>query len=1335
MKLKQNILVFGLLVIASVLMALSVNASSTFSVTLTRFDSLGNPISESDVEFDGTAGRKFYTNRVGEVRLVWTQTSANNFDIFYSSGGTPVKLNTTARTGQFSIFNAADLPEGTYTLTVKESAATPAFVSHPITFIVDTTAPNQVTGLNFTDLNDNDIGTTNRLRNFKIKWNEATDAGLNTSGLAARYEVRFLHTGISSTLLDDNVVGTSYTVNFNAAFEDRVITFQVFSIDQAGNRNSTPATIQYTLNSTAPNPPTSLVVRNASNDILTGEAGGNFETISFTASTSADVASYEVAVRTSDSASFQVIQTGTTAVSYTNIFSGLSFSEGARVTIRVVAIDNAGNRSSEATRVFRYDSVAPVFDIRFLDRTQNPAVYVTVSGATVNSVTRPTLEVTNALSDIVSYEIIRGSTQIRKETGSASELQAFLRTLSENGTYRVIAFDSALNRSEISFDVRVEPPRLPANRTLTVNGNDQSPVAGVNTTIQVEFDPSSDVNITTNPSTYRLFVNGRPVNAKPEAGTGGRVRMEFDVTTAFYGDLEYIYEVQAVDIHGNIARYNLQTGAVIRDRAIPEARILSTVSSDTSISVVIELNDFNRVLTSAGAKAELYNGTVLVATVPLTLGTNTYTFSNLRDRQVNYNIKIVGSYTLQGSPTVNDAVLNGASDGDKYLIDTLRLNPDVTATIQNIRSTETSITFDVSTQKSVNQARVVDVFLFEGVGPYTGNPVKSQRIDLSQTVSSATTEVAFTGLTVGKNYHIQVREGGYILASQRHITNVLLPTSSFGVVSVEQNQATVNITVGNLNNPIAYIFQGNNLINETGISLLNGLNRRVITGLLPNTEYTIKVLGDYNVWVETQNGSVIDVGVTADLIDEYTFQTAKRLPTASIPPVLIEVIDDEVLFSVLLEDPDNALLRSSVVLYEGDTIINEIAIDRGRSNLKFENLKSDTEYILSIHVTYDLADGRGEVSRFGRLTPSALTTSFVIQSFRTVKTIPSADVASVTRTNQALTIALQPIDPNDAFLGGTVRIFGDQASPLRTETLVRSTFQRETLQNITFTGLSADTAYRIEIEIDYNILDGRGIRTYKPVISTYRTLPDISLDILAIRPSTSQLSIDLDLRDFSGQSVLARLFRGDNQIGNAIPVRNNESTVVFDQLEPNTSYRLVVDYNNGAQLLASRAVQTRTLTTLTTPSATVNLGPLIDERVSLTLTLVDVDLTVVAIADVIICDANSANCVTEARTVSQLLAGTEVTLPYEEQTITVKLNYDIQTSAGSLEIESRLIAVNEPASPEPEPEPVPEPEPTPQPPREPLNVNLGVVVASIVGVVAAGVVGLFLFSFRRFYVR
>jgi hypothetical protein len=759
--------------------------------------------------------------------------------------------------------------------------------------------------------------------------------------------------------------------------------------------------------------------------------------------------------------------------------------------------------------------------------------------------------------------------------------------------------------------------------------------------------------------------------------------------------LEYIYEVQVIDEFGNVGRYNLQTSVVIRDVVIPYARIVSTQSTDTSITAVIDLVDPTRVLSSAGARAELYNGNVLVASVPLTPGVQTYTFPGLRDRQVNYNFKIVGTYTLQGASAVVDAVLNGASDGNKYLIDTLRTNPDVRGSIQNIRLTTTSVVFDVETIKSVNQPRFVDVFLYASVGPYTGNPVKSERIDLTQADTTSTREISFTGLTSGVNYHIQVREGGYIFATYRFITNLPIPKTTYQLVSVQQDQATVNISLNDVPTAIAYVFQGNNLVSSDPINLLSGGNRRIITGLDPNTTYTIKVLADYLRFIEAPDGVPLSVNVNGDLIGEYQFTTAKRLPTGSIPRPLIDVVDNEVLFSVLIEDRDNSIVRASIVLYEGDRIVDEIAIDPGRSNLKFSNLQSNTDYVISIHVTYDLQDGRGEISRFGRLNPSALTTSFLVEPFRTIKEIPSIQILDVTRTNQSISLVIQPRDADDAFVAGTIRIFGSQPSAIRTETLVRSSFQREVQQTITFTGLEADTQYRVEVELDYNLQDGMNVRTFKPITQTYRTRPAISLDVLAVRARTNSVEVDLQLFDYTAQSVLAKLFSGDQQIGSAIPVRNDSSTVVFDNLEPSRTYRVVVDYSNGSVVLATREVRTQSAVTLAAPSGTSIQPAVQNQRATIRIAVVDPDQTLDDIAVIEICDTNSSLCLNEQRTVEQLIRGTEISLPYESQSIIVRIDYDLQTTTNTLEL---VVATNLSSTTEvqPEPEPVPEPEPTPE---------------------------------------
>jgi hypothetical protein len=1166
------------------------------------------------------------------------------------------------------------------------------------------------------------LGDVGNKRNFKIEWVSGVDA--------VDFKVQQV-IGTTITTLFSNT--NNIEINLSPTLLNNTkVEFRIYSIDQARNESSTFLKTEYTLRTVAPNPPSNIVLTNTDNVVISGDSGGNFSKISFTGSTTAGAITYEVAVKRPTDNDFVILQSGASSLEYTNLFNSLTFVENSRVFIRVAAIDVAGNRS-ELTREVRYDSVPPSFDIRYLNRTLETPVYQTASGITINSTNRDTLEVINADSDIASYEILRGSTKIPSQGNDGDSLQAALRALTTNGTYTVTVFDAAKNPSSIVFDMRVEAPSLPSNRTLNVSANDVNLGPGIKATVRVEFNSSVAVNPDTGSGKYQLFVNGQPVinPVNPTPLPTGRIELTYEVETAFYGDLENLYEVQVIDEFGNIGRYNLQSNAVVRDKVEPFARIVSTQSTSTSITVSIDLVDPTRTLTSAGAKAELYNGSVLVDSKLLTPGVNTYTFTGLRDRQANYNIKVVGSYRIDSAPIVNDATLNTGSVNDKYLIDTLRSEPGVQGFINNVVATSSAVSFDVETIKAVNQARFIDVTVFEGVGPYSGNPVKSERIDLAATDNNKTTRVEFTGLTSGLNYHIQVREGGYIFATTRFLTNLPTPTSSYSQVSVEQNQATVNINLNDVSSAVAYVFAGNEVVSIDPINLSPGANRRIIAGLQPDTTYTIKVLANYLIFNEAPDGSTFDVNVKGDILGEYTFKTAKRLPTGSFPPVLLEVVDDEVLFSVILDDLDAALKRASVVLYDGNTIVDEIPIDRGRSNLKFENLKPDTEYMLSIHVTYDLDDGRGDVSRFGRLTPSSLTTSFVIQSFRTIKTIPSAEIVSVIRTNETITVSLQPTDPNDAFLAGTVRIFGDQSAAFRVENLVRSTFQREVLQTFTFTGLSPDVAYRVEVEVDYNLLDGRGTRTYKPVTATYRTLPNISIDVLAVRPSPTQVSVDLELNDFGGETVLARLYRGEVQVGNALPVRNGTSTIVFDQLVPSTLYRLLIEYNNGAQLLASRDVQTRSLTTLATPRASIAIGDVVNQTTTVTMTLEDADVTVVALADVVICDDASTDCVIETRRVSELLAGTQVQLPYEQQTITVKLDYDVQTSVGVLEVVSTLINLSGPQAPTPTPTPTP----TPQPPSESLNVNVGVVIASVVGAIAVGFVGVFFYSFRSFYLR
>ena len=1326
--------------ISSVLVVLLLAITSNLRVEASNFDfntvkfQGNNPIAGTNQTFGSTLG-ELYTTSSSRVRFDWTQASNETYHIVYLSGSTPVPFTASPITSPFDITTWGGLPEGVHTIYV--SGVNVAKRSHDAKLVIDNTAPQQASGLAL-NISGTPVVGAGSARSLTLTWSAANDIVPASASIttASQYEVSYNYNGITETFFPNRVSGTTFAIELPTQVPDTTITFTVYSIDAAGNRNSLAnATnqITYVLNTTLPNSPTNLILKNVDGDTLTGSTGGRFGDLSFTRSTSSDVTSYEISYRIGSAAPV-VLSSGSNEISYTGLFAtGFNPAQGSNITLQVVAVDSAGNRSTALSRSIVYDSVAPTFVIEYLNTAVTPAVFASASGVVINQTNIKSLVVTNALNDIQSYVVERNNVQVASATGTASELQTYLRGLTQNGNYRVIVRDAAFNRASFLLDVRVGGPRLPTNRNIQVNGSDERDEAGIQATVTVDFDPSPDIvlNASFTSGTYRLFVDGRLIEGVNPVGVGGRIRMTFLSRTAFYGDVQSIYVIQAVDQFGNVVNYNNRTDFVIRDRMRPEARVVQTSSNATSITAVIDLLDNNRVLTLAGARAELYNGTTLVTSIPLTVGRETYTFLNLRERQTNYNIRIVGSYTWQGS-TVNNEVLN---EGTRYAIDTLSTSPDVTATMENIRTTDTTLSLDVVSTKNVAFARFIDVILYSGVGPYSGNPIKTERIELPQNQSTQVSPVTFTGLGSGVNYHIQLREGGFIIATGRAITNLAVPESTFSVFETRQDEVTATINITNTNAATAFVFQGNTLVSTQGILLEGSSNRFTIPNLLPNIEYNLKVIATYQVFTETPNGSVVSNTVNGAVIGEYTFRTAKRMLTGSFP--IVDVLDDEVLFTVSLDDPDNALVRGSVALYLGQTFVREIAIDRGSSNLKFENLQSNSDYTMSIHITYNLQDGKGEQTRQGALAPSALTNSFVIRRFKTIKTLPSVNIVDVIRTDKTLTLTVEPIDPDAAFVTGTVRIFSLTESPplIRSETLLRTPFHRETPQTFTFTGLEPDTAYRIEVDLDYNLEDGRNVRVYKPHNQQYRTRPSISADILGVQTTSTTVVIDIELFDYTAATVLGKVFRGSNQVGTAVQLRNGLNRVEFTDLDPSTSYRVVFDYNNGAQLLTSRDVATRRAVALTVPVPTLT-EPTVSERTALIkVDLQDPDNTIQSRVEISICDQESSACTNEIRTASQVLAGTEVQLPYDNQSITIRFTYDIDGENQVIEVPT-IVRLSSP-EPEPVPEPTPEPEPSPepQPPREPLNVNLGVVIASVVGAVAVGFVGLFLVQFRRFYVR
>lgn len=1308
------------LFVVAISMATQVKANDILNFSAQRM--LGNSTIGNKLEFVSVS-TELYTNSTSTDQLSWVQLSGELFHIVYLSGATPIPITQSAVFSPFNITNWNGLPDGKYEIYVSGVNNVKRSVSGSL--VLDNLTPDQATGLSLA-VGGVAVSGPNSSRTVTLSWVAAQDTVPIDATVtnASKYEVSYNHSTITETFLSTEVSGTSYQVVLPSNVPDTTIVFTVYSVDSAGNKNPNVTSdnqISYVLNTTAPNTPSNLVLKNTDGDILTGVTGGRFGDLSFTHNQTG--VTYEIAYRTGNN-DFVVLSSGSEVKTYSNLFAtGFNPAEGSSVTLRVVAIDGAGNRSPDLSRTIVYDSVAPSFVISYLDG----GVFTSAAGVVINQSNINSLVVTNALNDIQSYQIKSNNQVIHSATGTSAELQAYLRRLATDGVYEVIARDAALNQGSFNLNVKVQGPRFGVSRSIVVNGNDVREDAGVQASITVDFEASPDVVIGQS-GTYKLFVDGREIIGTTPQLVGGKVQIAFEMQTAFYGDVQSVYVVQAVDEFGNTVNYTSNTNTIIRDRMRPTARVLETFSTDSTITATIELLDNNRVLTLAGARAELYNGTVLVTTIPLTVGRSNYTFSNLRERQTNYNIRVVGSYSWN-NVSLDNVILNGAvpNEGTRFAIDTLKVTPDVTATIQNIVSTTNSITLDIQSQKNVNVTRFIDVTLYAGTGPYTGNPVKTERIELPQSQINRLSEVTFLGLTSGVNYHIQVREGGAILATARTITNLPIPTSTFEVTDVKQTEATASINITNTNSATAYIFQGTNLVSQQEISLTGGVNRIVFPNLQANTTYNVKVIAAYTAFVESQNGSVQEINVGGEVVGNYNFTTAKQMLSGEL--INVDVLDDEVLFTVVLEDPNNALVIGHVALYLGQNLVDEIRIDRGTNGLKFENLQPNSDYTLSIQITYNLQDGKGEETKEGFLDPSALSRSFVIRRFKTIKTLPDVEITQVNRTDKTLSVTIRPIDPNEAFVTGTVRIFSLTAFPplIKSETLLRAPFHRETVQTFTFSDLQANTTYRIEVELDYNLEDGRGTRVYKPINEEYRTRQSVSAEILTVNTTSERIQVEIELFDYTSATVLGKIFEGANQIGSAIQLQNGRNNLQFDNLKENTSYRLVFDYNNGAQLLASRNVQTQQAVELVAPVLSLVTPSITNNTAVIQIRLTDVDNTINPSVEIDICDENSDSCTKEVRTVSQVLAGTEVELPYEDQTVTLRLTYTTNAAPQTIELPT-TISLRSPVVP-----PIPQP-PTPQP-IEPINGNMGVVVASVIGTLAIGFVGVFIYSFRKMYIQ
>jgi hypothetical protein len=371
-------------------------------------------------------------------------TDVASYDVY---NGATLLGNTTSTT-----YNVTGLSSGTnYTFTVKAKDASNNIASG--TSVSTTTVPADVTNLTTASV------TTTSLT---LNWTASTGA--------TSYDI---YNG--ATLLGNTTSATYNVTGLTAATQ---YTFKVVAKNSSGSSTGVTTTVT-TASASDTTPPNDVT------NLAAGTATINSIPISWTLSSSNDVANYEVAYSSNGGTSYTVASNAVNASSTSYTINGLT--AGTTYTIRVVAIDTSSNRSTGAT-ITKATAASVSYT---LSATPNAGTYNATQNVTLS--TSPT--------GATLYYTTDGSTPT-----TSSSVYSTPIAVSSTTTIKFFAKDSVGNQSGVSTatytidtvapSVSVSPAAgtYGSTQSVTLTGSDNS---GTTPTIYYTTDGSTPATSST----------------------------------------------------------------------------------------------------------------------------------------------------------------------------------------------------------------------------------------------------------------------------------------------------------------------------------------------------------------------------------------------------------------------------------------------------------------------------------------------------------------------------------------------------------------------------------------------------------------------------------------------------------------------------------------------------------------------------------------------------------------------------------------------------------------------------------------------------------------------
>jgi hypothetical protein len=493
------------------------------------------------------------------------------------------------------------------------------------------------------------------------------------------------------------------------------------------------------------------------------------------------------------------------------------------------------------------------------------------------------------------------------------------------------------------------------------------------------------------------------------------------------------------------------------DVVIPDLFVI-TLTEDTvrgrSLSVVVTVDDADSVI--ANRYVKLYEGEVLVESLPFVNGTNNLTFTDLDDNTT-YTVKVTGDYLDNKG---NTAMLYG------YEMDLTTLEEgDISFDIYDFMITTNEISYGLMITDTDDQLTDLVATIYNG-------ETVVETIELFDEILSGEAEfdfawVQFDGLDEATDYTVVISYS-YIPVGET------VAIDGFpGTFSYTTNESVVIDVIANECNERYYSLEGVLTIDYTGyegyyvgatlykdgvavnsVMLLNDYTTYEFEYLAGNTEYRIDIYADFTV---SSTGDVYN----NVLLDSITVSTLEQgvLTQPTVENVVITQTSTTITVDFDLIDEDNAMEQGIIYMYKGYIRYANADYVKGHNTIIFDSDVSEgNTYTINIKADYT---GNGSVSSIFDeevyIVPTVAVDTFeptdmfysgddVIMKIE-LDNDNDVDIAAVTINGTRYDSFLFPSDNETLYVNVGVKLVGNY--PIALQNVILSANEQEYVNDVT----------------------------------------------------------------------------------------------------------------------------------------------------------------------------------------------------------------------------------------------------------------------------------------------